>query len=91
MSVIVVFDSASHHVVPKSQHIFRSNLELEVYTKTFRMKLILVCVGPVSGAMYSSPCVHSWYGEGQTDMYISVRCNTCSSWKRIQIYIGFFF
>jgi len=52
MSVIVVFDRAFHHVVPKSRNRFRSIMELEVYTKTFHRRLILVCVGPVGGAMY---------------------------------------
>jgi len=52
VSVIVVFDRAFHHVVPKSRNRFRSIMELEVYTKTFHRRLILVCVGPVGGAMY---------------------------------------
>jgi len=55
MSVIVVFDRAFHHVVPKLQNRFRSNMELEVYTKTFHRRLILVCFGAVSGAMYLLP------------------------------------
>jgi len=52
---MMVFDRAFHHVVPKSQNRFRSNLELEVYTKTFHRRLILVYFGPVSGAMYLLP------------------------------------
>ena len=55
MSVIEVFGRAFHHVVPKSQNRFRSNMELEVYNKTFHRRLMLVCVGPVSGAMYLLP------------------------------------
>jgi len=55
MSVVEVFDRAFHHVVLKSQTRFRSNMELEVYTKTFHKRLILVCVGPVSGAVYLLP------------------------------------
>ena len=55
MSVIVVFDRAFYHVVPKSRNRFRSNLELEVFTKTFHRRLILVCVGPMNGAMYLLP------------------------------------
>ena len=50
-----MFDRAFQHVVPKSQNRFRSNLELEVYTKTFHRRLILVCFGPVSGAMCLLP------------------------------------
>jgi hypothetical protein len=52
VGVIVVFDRAFHHVVPILQKRFSSNMELEVYTKTFRRWLILVCVGPVSRAEY---------------------------------------
>jgi hypothetical protein len=56
MRAIEVFDRAFHHLVPKSQNKFRSNMELEVYTKTFHRRSILVCVDPVSGATYLLLC-----------------------------------
>lgn len=35
VGVVVVFDRAFHHVVPILQKRFSSNMELEVYTKSF--------------------------------------------------------